>query len=721
MPTDVLDLYAKVKFDSSEYKKGLADAESSFNKVGDAIKTGLGVLTKATAAAVGAGAAAVGKMVSDSVNAYGEYEQLVGGVQTLFGESAQKVLENSEKAFRTAGMSMNEYMETSIQSAASLINSLGGDQAKAAELMDMSITDMSDNVNKMGTTMEAVQNAYRGFSRQNFTMLDNLALGFAGTKEGMQELLDKAQQISGVSYDIESYSDIVQAIHVVQQEMGITGTTAAEAADTIQGSTGSMKAAWENLKVELVKGDGDIGKSIDILVNSALTAFDNIEPKIERALGGMSQFVGKAAPILAEKLPPIIEQIVPPLLTASSTLVYSVGKGIAKALPSLLGSIGSLATGVYSDFASSNLGAFDWIREDVVKIGNTVREALANVDTESLLEKVRNFGDSFNRLTETIGDQVTWVIENVINGGIEILPTILDGIAAGFDLTREAIEILQPWGEAVWDGWLHPLLEAGGGALDLTVQGLKAVADALDGVDWEGYWVDMFSGEFGADWQSGWNDLKNMISECGDAVDEFFDTNDYARSWNKFWQGVGGAVYSFTESIFKPFVVDPWKDFITDVKLGYEVISDVFDWIGEKINTISEAISGLTDGWTSFFEGIGGKIYDFMNPIDFDGFDLATRKYANGGSIYSGQAIIAEAGPELLSVRNGVATVTPLSVNSSNSAVGGMTVNVNLGGVTVASDYDVDRMSERMVKKLSERLADLSVRQQRAVGGTGWD
>lgn len=170
MATDVFDLYGKIKLDSTEYKSSLVDAEKSFNKVGDTIKGALGVITKTTAAAVGAGAAAVGKIVSDAVGAYGSYEQLVGGVETLFGESAQKVLENSEKAFQTAGMSMNEYMETSIQSAASLINSLGGDQAKAAELMDMSITDMSDNVNRMGTTMEAVQNAYRGFSRQNFTI-----------------------------------------------------------------------------------------------------------------------------------------------------------------------------------------------------------------------------------------------------------------------------------------------------------------------------------------------------------------------------------------------------------------------------------------------------------------------------------------------------------------------------------------------------------------------
>lgn len=247
----------------------------------------------------------------------------------------------------------------------------------------------------MGTTMEAVQNAYRGFSRGNFTMLDNLALGFAGTKEGMQELLDKAEQISGIKYDISSYSDIVQAIHVVQQEMGITGTTAAEAADTIQGSAGSMAAAWENLKVELAKEDGDIGQSLDILVNSALTVFDNIEPKIERALGGVSQFVAKAAPILIEKLPPMIENILPPLLSASGSLVFSIGKGVAAALPVM----------------------FDMVKNGLSGLGGLV----SSIDWKDLTYSITNF--VINLDWEGILRNVAWLLGNMI---IQI-PSIASG------------------------------------------------------------------------------------------------------------------------------------------------------------------------------------------------------------------------------------------------------------------------------------------------------
>ena len=217
-------------------------------------------------------------------------------------------------------MSMNDYMETSIQSAAALINSLEGDQAQAADLMDMSITDMADNVNRMGTTMEAVQNAYRGFSRGNFTMLDNLALGFAGTKEGMQELLDKAQEISGIEYDIDSYSDIVSAIHVVQEEMGITGTTAAEAADTVSGSMSSVRSAFQNLVGGLANPDADLGALIDNVVNTGTQALNNMAPVVMNALQGIAKAIPQIVPIITAQFPVMIQTLLPPLIDLSDSI-----------------------------------------------------------------------------------------------------------------------------------------------------------------------------------------------------------------------------------------------------------------------------------------------------------------------------------------------------------------------------------------------------------------
>lgn len=322
---NLFELSAKLSLDSSEYEQGINSAVQKSNTFGDVLKAnllsdtirmGLSALWEALKR-VSQAFIEIGKQ---AVEAYANYEQLAGGVETLFGDSAQRVLNDANQAFKTAGMSMNEYMETSIQSAASLISSLGGDQAKAAEMMNMSITDMADNVNKMGTTMEGVQNAYRGFSRGNFTMLDNLALGFSGTKEGMQELLDKAREISGFKYDISSYADIVEAIHVVQTEMGITGTTAREAATTIQGSLSMTKSAWQNLLVGIADENADFNALVANLVDSATMAGKNLIPRIEQIIGGIGNGVEKLLPIILDNVPKAISRAAPGILNALKNL-----------------------------------------------------------------------------------------------------------------------------------------------------------------------------------------------------------------------------------------------------------------------------------------------------------------------------------------------------------------------------------------------------------------
>ena len=743
MATDVLDLYAKVKFDSSEFNSGLSQAEKSFSDFGGKIKAGVETVAKITAGAVAAGAAAVGKIVSDSVSAYGSYEQLVGGVQTLFGDSAAKVLENSEQAFRTAGMSMNEYMETSIQSAAALINSLGGDQAQAADLMDMSIRDMSDNVNKMGTTMEAVQNAYRGFSRGNFTMLDNLALGFSGTKEGMEELLEKAEQISGIHYDISSYSDIVKAIHEVQQAMGITGTTAAEAADTIQGSAGSMKAAWENLKVELVKEDGDIGKSIDILFNSALTVFDNIEPKIERALGGVSEFVAKAAPVIAEKLPPIIEKIIPPLISASSTLVYSVGKGIAQALPSLLGSMGNLASGAYSKFAQADLGAFDWIREDIVHVVSTVSETLGRLDLSGLFGNIKEYGSSLNGLWSEIGDGFTWLVDNVFSplaewGMNDILPSVFTALSGSVDILKGALEFLETPAKAVWQEFLQPLAETSGiliaEGLNLVAGAIKLIGENIEGVDWEGWWIDLFSGEFGTNWQLGWKDICDNIDELGEEIDEFFDTSDFAKSWNEFWQGVGEAVYDFQKEKLEPAHIFFSTVFVPAFNSGFNsirttVIEDIIEMVGkitELIDKITEVKDKITEGFNTAnaYVTTVNAIKDSFVGRFLSGNGAGQHRAAGGiiinQPVYDRRGnLYGEAGREaLLPLDSNTGWMDQLAdrLNRNSGGVVVQNLNLTIEGGRIADDYD----TERFIEKVAEKLGALNIRQERAVGGIGW-
>lgn len=346
------------------------------SKIGGGLKTGLGVAAKASVAgiaAAGTAAVALGKQAMDS---YADYEQLIGGVETLFGDSAGQVIQNASDAFKTAGMSANDYMETSIQSAAALINSLGGDQAKAAELMDMSITDMSDNVNKMGTSMEAVQNAYRGFSRGNFTMLDNLALGFSGTKEGMQELLNAAQQISGVEYNIDSYSDIVEAIHVVQTQMGITGTTAEEAMSTISGSVAATKSAWQNLMTGLADENADFDTLVNNFIDSAMIAAENILPRVQTIMGGLSRLISEGSQKI---LPIIIDTIVqnlPQILSAGVQIIISLITGIVQALPQLVAAIPQIVSAIIGALLSNGpallQAGFDLLEMVGIGIGNAV-------------------------------------------------------------------------------------------------------------------------------------------------------------------------------------------------------------------------------------------------------------------------------------------------------------------------------------------------------------
>ena len=240
---DVFDLVAKIRLDSSEYKSGVDEAKGTFSNLASGIKTGLSTVAKVGAAAVTAGVAGVTALTKMGVEGYAQYEQLVGGVETLFKESGDTVKQYAENAFKTAGLSSNAYMETVTSFSASLIQSLDGDTAKAAKVADMAITDMSDNANKMGTDIGMIQNAYNGFAKGNFTMLDNLKLGFGGTEGEMKRLLKEAEKISGIKYDISSFADISEAIHVIQQDLEISGISYEEAMQKVANGEMTMEEA----------------------------------------------------------------------------------------------------------------------------------------------------------------------------------------------------------------------------------------------------------------------------------------------------------------------------------------------------------------------------------------------------------------------------------------------------------------------------------------------
>lgn len=327
---NLLDLYASIILDTSDYKEGLDDALVEADSFGEKLKNGLSAAARLGGMALAGAAAGITALTKSSIENYAEYEQLVGGVETLFKDNADVVMGYAENAYKTAGMSANEYMSTVTSFSASLLQGLDGDTAKAAEIADRAITDMSDNANKMGTSMDMIQNAYQGFAKQNYTMLDNLKLGYGGTASEMARLINdsgvlgKTVKVTADTVNDVSFDKIIEAIGVVQDQMGITGTTAAEASSTIQGSITTMKSAWTNL----VTGIGDENANLDTLLNnfvdSVLTVGDNIVPRIGQVLSGIGTLVAGITPVIVDALPTLITDVLPSLIDASITLVLAI-------------------------------------------------------------------------------------------------------------------------------------------------------------------------------------------------------------------------------------------------------------------------------------------------------------------------------------------------------------------------------------------------------------
>ena len=442
--TNLLDLFVKigVKDEASATIDSVSNGITG--KLGGAISK-FGTVAVAGLAAVGSAVAAVG---SAAFTAAADYEQLIGGVETLFGSSADTVSAYAQQAYQTAGLSANEYMEQATSFAASLVSSLGGDQATAAEYANMAMVDMSDNANKMGTDMESIQNAYQGFAKQNYTMLDNLKLGYGGTKEEMERLLSDAQAISGVNYDISSYSDVVAAIHTIQSEMGIAGTTAAEASTTVSGSIGAMKAAWENFMTSMGTGEG-VQENLDALVESVSVALDNILPLVGTIFTSLGTIIAENLPTLFENIGTFLSENVLPMLMNVATL-------IAENLPILLTNI---VTWLGENAGTLLQAAIDFFLQLVTGIGEALPQILAAIPqiiegivmtiwnnreqiVQAAIDLIGNFvtgigsclgsvGEAALNIANEIGNEIMTLPEKALQWGADIIQGIIDGIWSG--------------------------------------------------------------------------------------------------------------------------------------------------------------------------------------------------------------------------------------------------------------------------------------------------
>lgn len=424
---NIKDNETKLK-ESTKAVDQFTDAEkgagSETLKLGDLIKANLtseviiaGVKGLANAMkSVASGLVNIGK---EAIKNYADYEQLIGGVETLFKESADVVEGYANNAYKTAGLSANEYMETVTSFSASLLQSLDGDTAKVAEVSNMAVTDMADNANKMGTSMSMIQSAYQGFAKQNYTMLDNLKLGYGGTKTEMERLLADATKISGVKYDISSLNDVYQAIHVIQGELGITGTTAKEASTTISGSLNSMKSAWQNLLTGIADDNADFESLIGNFVESIMTFADNIVPRIEIVMDGLVDLILGMA-----------DTLLPKVLDIAVNLVQNLVSGITN-------NIGTLMTTI-NQMINTILNALIGMLPQILQAGIQVIVSLITGIAQALPTLIPQIVEAVVLMVETLIDN----LDLIIDAGIQLIIGLADGLIKALPILIDKIPII---------------------------------------------------------------------------------------------------------------------------------------------------------------------------------------------------------------------------------------------------------------------------------------
>lgn len=474
---NVFDLCAKISLDSSEYEKGLKDAKSSaggltglFGKVGSVASTvGKGIFNVATSvatvsvAAASAGEAAVSALTALAINSYADYEQLVGGVETLYKDSAAKVQQYAADAYKTSGMTANEYMTTATSYAAALVSSLGGDTEQAAELSNMAVSDMADNWNKFGSSADSVQAAYNGFAKGQFQLLDNLKLGYGGTKEEMERLLDDANKLNAAQgkytdYSIDSFSDIILAIHDIQTEYDITGTTAKEASTTISGSLSAAKAAWANLVTGVADDNANFGQLISNFVDSATTAASNIIPRVEVALNGAAKLIESLVPPIMAELPGLIETVLPQLAQSAvnivQTLVTEISANAAQLIDSAIQIITVLGNGIYQMLPTVAQSALQIILTLVSKLNENLPQMLDTAGqmliafVEGVSEHLPDIMLAAASIVETL---LTYFIEHlpdIVDGAMQMGDAVIDGIIDGISAAWDS---LVSWFNGLWD------------------------------------------------------------------------------------------------------------------------------------------------------------------------------------------------------------------------------------------------------------------------------
>lgn len=599
---NLLDLFVKIGVDNSDVDKGFSETSSKAESLAGKLKGGLATAAKVGAAALAAAATGVAALTKASIDQYAEYEQLVGGVDTLFKTASDKVQEYAANAYKTAGMSANEYMDTVTSFSASLLQSLGGDTDKAAQKADQAITDMADNANKMGTGMEMIQNAYQGFAKQNYTMLDNLKLGYGGTKEEMERLLADAEKLSGKKFDISSYSDIVDAIHVVQTEMGITGTTAAEAASTIEGSGGSAKAAWANLITGIADDNADLDTLIGNFVSSVETAAGNIIPRVSAILGGISQLVTSASTTIIPVVITTITDNLPSLLQAAAAIVGALGQGIIDSLPAIT----QAAIDILFFLSNGLIENLPTLIDGIVQVTMTIVQMLTSPDfltqlIETAILLITTLAQGLIDAIPQLIAAVPLIIGNLLAAIIVELPNI---IQMGIDLLFALI-----------DGIIKCIPELVAAVPTLIIAFINGIVNNLDKIILAGpqIIVSLITGILGA--------IPELIAAVPRIIAAIADT---IRNYD--WGGIG-------------------KNIVRGLKNGIAGMwGNIKSWFSDKVNGLVSGVKKILGiaSPSKVFAGIGG----FMAEGLGEGFDdqfKSVKKDIEGNMSFDAGTITADA------------------------------------------------------------------------------
>lgn len=594
---------------------GSGAAKSALSSIGGAAVTA----GKLAVAGLGAVTGAVTAVGGAALNAYADYEQLSGGVETLFGSSASTLKGYADEAYRTAGMSANQYMTQATSFAASLVQSVGGDTAKAAEYANMAMIDMSDNVNKMGSDMQSVQDAYQGFAKQNFTMLDNLKLGYGGTKEEMQRLIAdanklRAEQGKTADLTIDSYADIVEAIHTVQEEMGITGTTAKEASTTISGSIGMAKAAWTNFLTGLGRDDVDFSRLTNQLLESIGAVAKNVAPRV--AIIGKS--IIQAFPSVLSGLGSVLAPIVSEALSTAWNIAVQALAGLGIKLPTV---DSSQFMAAFQQVASFVGAAIDGIKGSVSTLASAFAPAFAAMQaalapiiaqvSSALLPALSVLGAALGNLAAAVLPVISAaiqamapVIATAIGAVVSLASTISTGLAPVINSIASLIQAVLPVIQQLFTQWgasIQAVVSAAFTFVESVVTSAMNVINAVIGTvlalikgDWEGVWNGVLN-----ILQAVWDGMIATVQSCIQLVSSTIDSalSFIKGVWNSAWSALG----SFLDSA--------WDGFVSAVTGGNEQVMSILGGLpGKIIGLFADAGSWLIDSGRALLQGFADGV-----------------------------------------------------------------------------------------------------------------